>query len=179
VSAPSGQHVGRVAVVLALGLLGLAGCASDPRQGYSSASTYPDNVRTVSVPVFENYTYDPGLEAEVTEAVIKELQRSTPLRVVASGKADSALKGIIKRSELRRLSVQKGTGFVQEMGVTITVDFDWQDARTGAMLVSRREFAAADTFVPARPSGERIDTGRSGAVSRLAHDLVSELRSNW
>ncbi|MCE7974868.1 MAG: hypothetical protein DYG92_11205 [Leptolyngbya sp. PLA1] len=157
----------------------LAGCASDPTRGYSFAETMPQDVKTVSIPVFENYTYDLGLEALVTEAVIKELQRSTPLKVVSRGAADSELKGIITKSELRRLSVQQKTGFVQELGVIITVDFEWKDVRSGEMIISRREFAAADTFVPSNPSGERLDTGRVGAANRLARDLVWELRSNW
>lgn len=166
-------------VLMAALLAGLAGCASDPTRGYSFAETMPPDVKTVSIPVFENYTYDLGLEALVTEAVIKELQRSTPLKVVSHGAADSELKGIITKSELRRLSVQQKTGFSQELGVIITVDFDWKDVRSGEVISSRRDFAAADTFVPANPSGERLDTGRVGAASRLARDLVWELRSNW
>lgn len=166
---------------LAIGvvLVGLAGCASDPTQGYSFAESMPQDLKSVSIPVCENYTYDLGLEALVTEAVIKEMQRSTPLKVVSRGAADSELKVIITKSELRRLSVQKKTGFSQELGVTLTVDFEWKDVRSGEMIVSRRDFAAAETFVPANPSGERLDNGRVGAASRLARDLVWELRSNW
>lgn len=171
----------RAATSLAIGALlaGLSGCASDPTRGYSFVETMPKDVKTVSIAVFENYTYDLGLEALVTEAVIKELQRSTPLRVVSRGAADSELKGIITKSELRRLSVQKKTGFSQELGVILTVDFEWKDVRSGEMIISRRDFAAADTFVPANPSGERLDSGRVGAAGRLARDLVWELRSNW
>jgi hypothetical protein len=163
--------------VLVPGLL--AACAADPRKGYSFASTYPEGVRTVTVPTFENYTFDVGLEDLVSEAVIKEIQRSTGLRVVQGDAADSTLRGIIRSADLRRLTVQRGTGFVQEMALTITVDFDWQDNRSGRLLTSRRAFAAGDTFVPARPTGERLDTGRNGAAQRLARDLVMELRSSW
>lgn len=162
-----------------LGVAGLPACSSDPTQGYSFQSTYPQSVHSVSVPIFDNYTFDTGVESELTDAIIKEIQRSTGLRVVQGGGAESQLKGVVTKSTLRRLSTQRGTGYVQEMSVTLTVDFDWKDTRTGKVLTSRREFAAGDTFVPVPDSGERIDTGRHGAVQRLARDIVGEMRVAW
>ncbi len=154
-------------------------CSSNPRQGYSFATTMPEGVTSVQVPVFENYTFDVGLEAELTEAVIKELQRSSGVKVVQGGGADSTLRAAITRSEMRRLTLERGTGLVQELALTITIDFDWKDNRNGRILTSRRNYAASDTFVPAQPTGERIDTGRHAAVQRLAKDLVAELRGDW
>lgn len=156
-----------------------AGCSSDPRRGYSFASTYPAGVKSVRVPVFENNTYEIGLESQVTEAVIKEMQRSSGLKVVQAADADSTLRAVITRAEMRRLSTGRGVGLVQELGVIVSVDFEWVDNRSGKVLLSRRGFAAADNFVPARPTGERLETGQRGAVQRLARDLVSELRMAW
>ncbi|MBI1190296.1 MAG: hypothetical protein GC200_06400 [Tepidisphaera sp.] len=155
------------------------GCASEPSEGYSFQSTYPAGVRTVSVPIFDNYSFDTGVEVELTDAIIKEIQRSTDLKVVQGGSAESQLKGVVTKSQLRRLSIQRGSGYVQEVAVTLTVDFDWKDTRTGKLLTSRRQFAASDSFVPVPGSGERIETGRHGAVQRLAHDIVAELREGW
>lgn len=153
-------------------------CSTSPSQGYSFATTFPENIRTVQVPVFENYTFDVGLEAELTEAVIKEFQRLSGIRVTQGG-ADTTLKAAITDSKLRRLTLDRRTGYVQELALTITLDYDWKDNRTGEVLSSRRNFAASDTFIPARPSGERIDAGRHAAVQRLARDLVAELRAGW
>lgn len=175
----AGVRLARTVGVAAVAGAVLGSCASDPRKGYAFQSTFPEGVKTVAVPVFENETFDTGVEAALTEAVIKELQRSSGLRVVQGGGADTTLRAIVTGSEMRRLSTQSETGLVQELGVTLTVDFDWRDNRSGKVLVSRRGFAAADTFVPARPSNERLETGRNGAVQRLAGDLVAELRSNW
>jgi len=155
------------------------GCASDPRSGYSSESTFPAGIQTVSVDVFDNYSTTPGVETSLTEAVIKEIQRSSGMRVVAQGRADSTLRGVVTSVSLRRLSLEPTTGMVQELAVTVTIDFDWKDVRTGNTLASRRGFAAADTFVPARPTGEPLSTGLDGATQRLAQDLVNELRSAW
>lgn len=178
---PAGAGCARVviaALVVATPPL-LSGCSADPRTGYSFATTFPAEVASVYVPMFENASFQTGLEADVTEAVVKEIQRTTPMRVVQSESADSRLVGVIRSAELRRLSLDRQTGLVQEMAVEITVDFDWVDARSGKTLTSRRNFTASDTFVPTRTTGERIDIGRTGASQRLARDLVNELRAGW
>lgn len=166
-------------LVLAPVLALLAGCAADPRSGYSSESTFPAGIETVSIDIFDNYSTTPGVETALTEAVIKEIQRSSGMRVVSKGRADSTLRGVVTAVSLRRLSLEPTTGMVQELAVSITVDFDWKDVRTGNTLTSRRGFAAADTFVPARPTGEPLSTGLDSATQRLAQDIVNELRAAW
>lgn len=159
----------------------LAGCASDPTRGYSFQPVYGDGVRTVAVPIFENQTFTTGIEIELTEAVVKEIQRTTPWRVVAGGEggADTTLTGTITDSTLRALSRGRYTGLVQEVGVQLTVDFDWRDNRSQRVLVSQRGFSALEAFVPARGSQERVELGQNATVQELARDIVGELRSNW
>jgi len=171
-----------VMMVQAIG--GMVGCASDPRSGYSTSTTFPEDTSTISVPIFKNTSTTVGIEAGVTEAIIKELQRQSGMRVVSSegsggGGADSRLRGVITQVQLRKMSVRSGTGLVQELAYQITVDFDWKDERTGKVLVSRREFTATDTFVPATGVGERIEVGLNATTQRLAKDIVNEMRSAW
>lgn len=167
------------ALVLALSAAVLPACTSDPAQGYSFKPLHDENVRTVAVPVFDNETFSTGLEIELTEAIIKEIQRTTRWAVVSSAEADTVLTGSITGSELRRFSADSRTGLVEEMGVELRVDFDWQDNRTGKTLVARRSFSALDTFVPAQGTGERIEKGQHGVIQQLARDLVAELRTTW
>ncbi len=169
---------GIVIVAVSAGGMLIGGCASSPEEGYSLAPSYDASIRTVSVPMFTNSTFAPGLEVSLTEAIIKEITRSTPWAVDQSG-GDTTLSGSVTRSDLRNLSNSPETGFVQEMGVQLTVDFSWKDNRTGKTLVSRRNFTVMETFVPERRSGERLELGQSAAVDRLARDIVTELRSSW
>lgn len=160
-------------------LTGLSGCSSDPAQGYSFTPTHAQNIRTVSVPMFVNETYDAGIEAEFTDALVKEIQRTTRWAVVSDRAADATISGVLTGSELQRLSVRRNTGYVQEMANRVTADFEFRDNRSGKVILERRGFEAVDTFVAARPTGEPIDVARSGAVQRLAKDIVAELRSGW
>jgi len=166
---------------LALALLAalLPACSGDPTLGYSSASTYAADVRTIAVPVFDNETFDYRAEVQLTEAIIKEIEQTTPWRVVSEGTAETTLTGTIVDASLIRTAVKRGVGYAQEQAVQLTVDFDWRDNRTGQALVSRRRFAAAEIFAASLPVQERIEVGQHATIQKLARDIVGELRSNW
>lgn len=167
------------ALGFSLALTLLSGCSNDPTKGYSFSSTFRSDVETVNVPMFGNTTYIHGLESELTSAVITEIHRQSQIRVVSAGSAQTTLSGTIVRSDMRKLSTGRDTGLVEEMALTLTVEFQWKDNRTNKVLVTRKDFSASESFVPARGAGESLELGQQAAISRLARDIVNEMRSNW
>lgn len=169
--------------VLALGAMGLlstlAGCASDPREGYSATNPYPASVRSVSVPIFENRSYVRNFEFDLTEAVIKRITTSTPYQVTGEAAADTILRGKITDISMLELSRDRRTGLTNEMMVKVTMDFEWSDLRTGKPLVARNGFATSALFVPSRPAREPLELARFEAVQQLARDLVDQMQSAW
>ena len=147
--------------------------------GYSLERAYTSDVRTVAVPVWDNATFSTGLEVQLTEAIVKEIQRTTPWRVTSGASADTSLTGSITDVSLRELSSTRGTGLTEEQLVSMTVEFEWRDSRSGQLLTSREDFTAGGTFVPAPSSRERIEVGEYGAIAQLARDVVRSLRSAW
>lgn len=169
------------AVLIAAGFA-IAGCSSDPRDGYAftgAATQLKGGVATVHVPIFQNRTFAVGIEQQLTEAIIKEVQANTTMKVVRSDAAESVLVGTIQKVDMRRLSLREGTGLVQEVAVQVTIDFDWKRPGDKASLVARKNFSGVDTFVPSRPTGERIEIGQYAAIERLAKDVVREMRTQW
>ena len=156
-------------------LAGLCGCVD----GYTTSGVYREDVRTIAIPVFENETFAHGLEVELTDALIKEIHASTPWRVASSAGANTRLSGRIESADLRRLTTNNASGLVQEMAVQLTVSFEWRDLRTDEILVTRRGFSAAETFVPALGARERLETGQRAAVDQMAREIVGQLRSSW
>ena len=65
------------------------------------------------------------------------------------------------------------------MAIELAVDFEWRDSRTGQVLASRKGMHALESFVPARPSSERLELGEHAAVQEMARAIVAELRSGW
>lgn len=170
--------------VISCGLVLLAvttmtACSSSPREGYSFATTYNDEIKTIGVPIFDNTTFSYGLENQLTEAIVTEIKRSTPWKVTDAETSQTKLTGSIIGSELKRVTTARETGLVETQAVEITVNFSWIDNRTGRTLTARRGFKTSDSFVPAGGYRERLEVGQNAAVQRLARDIVGELRSNW
>ncbi len=157
----------------------LTGCSTDPTKGYSFQSTFDADTRTIAVPIFDNSTMSRGLEVDLTEAIIKQIQRRTPWKLTDADRADTTLTGAITTTRLSVLSDSPQTGLVQEQVVQITIRFDFRDNRTGDTIVARDGFAASATFIPQRGVAERLEHGQRSAIDELAHDLVSELRAGW
>jgi hypothetical protein len=166
--------------VLALLVCGVpAACSSDPTRGYAALSTFPQEYRTIGVHIFENATFDREIEFELADALIKELQARTPYRVTRSNRADTILTGRIVDVDRERLSKSRVTGMGEEVVVSVTVDFEWRQQRSGEVLTAREAFAGHALFVPSAPTGEPIEQARFDAVQLLARDIVSELRRDW
>lgn len=169
----------RGALLALVGALALGSCAEDPSKGYSFGAATGGDARTISVDVFENYTMSKGVEVDLTEAIIKEIQHTTRMRVVRDAQADTRLSGVVRTMELRRVARDSLSGLADEMSVKVSVDFDLKDSRSGAVLVSRRGFSGVDTFVSGQGTRETLDVGRRAASQRLAKDIVAEMGAGW
>jgi hypothetical protein len=136
-------------------------------------------VSTVAVPIFINKSFQRDVEFELTDALIKEIESRTPYKVTSEASADTIVLGQIQAVELDQLSKSRLTGLSEEVIVSVTIDFQWKDLRSGKVLVDRRAFAGHGLFVPSRPSTEPIELGKFAAVHQLASDIVAEMRSDW
>ena len=168
------------AILLVMAMIpALAGCATDPERGYAAASTFSGEYRTIAIPIFTNDTFERGIEYDVTDAIIKEIESRTPYKVVSSARADTTLIGRIRRIERQQLSKSRQTGLTEEMILRVTIDFEWKNLRTNKPIVLRRSFTGTGLFVPSNPTAEPIDLGRFAAARQLARDIVDEMRADW
>ncbi|MFM7134383.1 MAG: LptE family protein [Planctomycetota bacterium] len=168
------------AVLAAAALVALpGGCASTPSEGYAAASPFPSKYRTIALPIFRNRSYQRNFEFDLAEALLKEVESSTPYRVVSEASADTALRGTITAVDLVPLSKDPSTGLVGEMMVRVRADFEWIDLRSGDRIVGREGVEASALFVPSYPAREPLELGRFAAVEGLARELVSAMQSNW
>ena len=157
----------------------LVGCAGDPRQGYSMGSAFDRRISSVEVRIFDNLSFNHGMEVRLADAIVKEIQTQTPWQVRTGSLAQTTLTGAITDVRLRARSVARETGLVQEQAVEVTLDFQWRDNRSGEVLASRRGVRATETFVPTLGASERIEIGENAAVQEAAREVVAALRSGW
>ncbi len=161
------------AIVLSLVVMAMvAGC-------YRHEGLYDEQYRSVYVPIFENQTFYRGAEMDVTEALIKEIELRTPYKTTRSAVADTELIGTIRSIEQRRVNRRADIGVVQEVEISIIVDWEWKDVRSGEVIRSRRGFESLGRFVPTSPVGEVYDNAQHVAASRMARDITTAMQADW
>jgi hypothetical protein len=196
-------------VAFALALL-TTGCSSFDEftvLGYKPGPQFDRSIRTVRVPVCENKTFVRGLEIELTEAVIKEIEKRTPWKVVQED-ADAELRLTILGLP-KRVILPNQLNEVRQAELTLSVEMAWYDLRTCPDLPSRRGpqlppppppplTNASDPLAPLPPPtrplapilvqrsvtfipelGESYATARQKVVSEMAEQIVSLLEVPW
>ena len=120
-----------------------------------------------------------GFDRDLADALVKQVEQSTPYKVRSEASADTILRGTITSIDLLQLSKDPNTGLANEMMVRMRVDFEWVDLKTGKRIVAREGVESSALFVPSYPAREPLELGRFAAVEQLARDLVAAMQSKW
>ena len=160
-------------------LLFVGACSSNPTTGYSTASLYNQQFRSVCVPIFENQTMSRNVEFMLTDAIIKQVQARTPYAILDDTHADTMLTGTITRIALRSISQSRTTGLDNEVLITATIDFEWLNLQTGKRILGRKNFSTSALFIPSQPSSEPLEMGQFALVQQLSSDIVDQLQAAW
>lgn len=129
---------------LLLAAASLSGC------GYhtlGAASHLPADVKTLSVPVFATRTEAYNAETPMTDAVIREFQTRTRLRVTpsSSGDADAVLHGTILKEVVTPLTyntaTQQSSSFLITFVVSVTLN-----ARDGSVLYQNANYTFREQY---------------------------------
>ncbi|MDY3553118.1 LPS assembly lipoprotein LptE [Gemmata sp. JC717] len=123
-----------------------SGCQSGFRIfGYDvgAGALYDQNIRTVYVPLFNNREFQTtpyrGFEVDVTQAVIREIGKTTAFRVTSDpSKADTELLGnvVMIQKMIQNLNQQNQ---IREAEIQVAVDVVWRDLRDGTILSNPRK----------------------------------------
>jgi hypothetical protein len=88
---------------------------------------------------FLDRSFDRGTEFNLSQAVVKQIEATTPYKVVPRERADTILEGMSSTSPSHaQHRPQRRHPAGAALGLTI--DFTWKDLRTGRVLVERRGF---------------------------------------
>ena len=166
-------------------LLGLSGC------GYTTKSLLPENIRRVNVPPVKNgidlsseisdktpfRVYRPGLEVELTNAIINRFIFDGQLKVSSDEKADATLQATLV--DYRRDALRYSVGDdVQEYRLSVTVDASLVQKSDGKVLWHERLTGDTTFFL----SGSRSiseDAASAKAVEDLARRVVERTIEYW
>jgi hypothetical protein len=133
--------------------------------GYGTAPNYDKRFKTVRIKIFKNPTFwsvvpVPGMEMELTLALVREIEQKTPYKIVA-GDADTEISGSIKSFTKMALNYTQQNE-TREIETTLTVDVVWKDLRTGQLLTSPATGRAVDLPPPAGLLANQADPLNGG-----------------
>lgn len=168
------------ALVFVAAAISAAGCGYNrdgASQGYQWSSLYRQDVQTVAVPIFTNATYHRGIEFQLTEAVIKNLEAYTPYKAAPRERAETVLEGHVTSVDVRTISRDRQTNVAREQMMSISVDLVWKDLRDGRILAQRRGLRQSAVFYPTLAEGQFL--GSQSAVQEMALAIVQTLEAEW
>jgi hypothetical protein len=162
-------------------LITLGGCA-----GYQigNQTLYPTEIKTVYVPIFQSVSFRRNLGERLTEAVVKEIEKRTPYKVVSDPTADSTLTGRLVQ-EGKSVLVPDLTGDARDIQVNMKVEVTWIDRR-GQMLrmpcavpvpTEVADVTGTSNVVP--EVGQSIAVAQQQAICRLAEQIVGLMEKPW
>jgi hypothetical protein len=159
-------------IVLAIFCLTLTGCA-----GYHVGNQYlfRSDIRTVHVAVFESDSYRRFLGQRLTEAVVKQIELSTPLTITEPQLAHSFLRGRIVRDS-KTVVGENIHDEPRSLNVGWRVEVTWVD-RAGVPLMQRQVLRVDRdaTFIP--EAGQSLSTAQQEVIERLARDIVGQMET--
>jgi hypothetical protein len=157
-----------------------AGCAGPYRVG--NDTLYPPDVRTVYVPMFESESFRRHLGEKLTEAVIKQIETDTTLKVT-NGAADSVLSGRIV-SDTKRTIVENRLDDPRNTEYNLQVLVTWANNKGGilreqavAVPPELIDIGARSDIVP--EFGRSVASQQQAAIDKLARQIVGLMEAPW
>jgi hypothetical protein len=148
--------------------------------GYTLRPPYDGTIKTVYVPVFRSYSFRKDANLQLTETVIKEIERRTPYRVVESPEdADTILSGTVIFTN-KNVIVQNPNNLPRQLTADLSVDVTWEDVRPGAdrnVPPPKVRCIESVTFVP--ELGETASLGYQKAYQQIAQQIVGMMEQSW
>ncbi len=147
--------------------------------GYSVRAPFSHDVKTVYVPLFRSISFRREVQLQLTELIVKEIERRTPYKVVGNPEgADTVLDGTINFAD-KNIMVENPFNYPRQLTATINVSVSWnhnpptpEDLDRGPTLVSEMV-----NFVP--EIGETSETAFYRANQLVARQIVDMMEAAW
>lgn len=150
--------------------------------GYRMGRGFEPEIQSVHIPIFTSQADRRGLEFQLTEAVIREVQMRTPFKVVNEPAADTQLIGRIVNARKRVLGETRNDD-PRELQMSVTVEIRWENLKTGEVLAEKRvpitqneiQLIQRAEFAP--EVGQSLATAYQQLAERMARDIVDMMEA--
>ncbi len=165
----------RVFSVLILSMLFFVGCSA-----YKLGSNVPADCRDIAVPLFENSSGTPEINAFVTRAVLDEMLRDGTFTPMSLDSSTVKLLGSVTSLKWHSLRFDRSQNLqTKEYRLDIVARVTLVDSRTGVLILNEVPVKATTTFL----TRNDLQTGMHDAMPRvsadLARNIVAMLNQAW
>ena len=146
--------------------------------GYTLKATPPHGLETIYVETFQNETFEPALEIDLTNSIIDRFLFDGTLRITEKEHADAVLKGTLtrfKREPLRYTNAEE----VFEYRLILMIDLSLWDNRTQTTLWEERRFIGDTSFFRSGASEKSEEKATQDAISELSRRIVDRVVEEW
>ena len=136
------------------------------------------NMNTFAVEMFENNTVQPNVGMLMTTAMANTLQSDGTYRMAPRNEADFIVKGVVTKIDRESLITSSDDTYVsREIGLTVCVDYQVIDRRTGKVLRQGDTNGNGSYFNQGVNTVSAMDTALSYATRRVADSITLNLTS--
>ncbi len=153
-------------------ILFFSGCSGYHLSGYGSA--LPSYIRSISIPVFKNFSSEPNIQKDATDAIRRAFISDGRLKVVDTRKAELLIRGTLTDYQLRAVSFSSEDS-AEEYIVRLGIHVEAYD-RVKKKIIFKQKFTTQwdyrSSSIVADSESSRY-TALKGAYEDLAERLVS------
>lgn len=143
---------------------------------YSFRGQTAGNIKSISIPVFENETAEFGLAERVTDELVRGFQRDGTLRITTTDQADALLIGRITRVEDLPYTA-RADQTVEEYRFALGCAVEFINNQTQQPIWSQT-FASWAIYTYTGSLEDR-DKAIEEAVGKLQEDLLNKIVGSW
>jgi hypothetical protein len=168
-----------------LGVWGLVAAMAFSGCGYTRKTVLPRNMKTIYIETVKNkldpetlYAYQPGVEMNITNAVIQRLQMDGTLKVVEQKKADAILKTDLLSLDQEGLRFNSLEG-VSQYRLFMVVRLELVDAKTGDVIWEEPNFSGSTEYYVTTVTSIGEQKASVDAVRNLAYNIADRIVEDW
>lgn len=148
-----------------------------------ACSLYRPDIQTVHVPIITSSTFRRGLGEQLTEAVVKQVELTTPYKVVGPDDADSLL--LIRLDNVTKQTLlENGLSEARNIEFRYMITMTWTNRQGNLLTRSAMPLdetlvgiSSSTSFLP--ESGMSSATAQQRVVNQLAREIVGQMEAGW
>ncbi len=153
--------------------------------GYTSKTKLPYDIQSIyvetvlnKIPIEQMYSYQPGLEMDITNAIIQRFQVDGNLKVAKPEDADAILSIDLKAYEQEGVRFNSVEG-VSEYRLFVVLGLKLKHRSSGEVIWEEPNFSGNDEYfvTEVRSMGQKFAT--TDAIQDLASKVVDRVAEDW